>query len=220
MIRSIGFAFAFVAIATTSQARDVTMGVSDTTLDFFPHILEIVKEAYTNAGHNVITQKLPGERAIAMFKSGELDADVMRLANFRDTVPDAVPVQVTLTTLPMVAIVKSDSSFNSKADLMGKRMSSTKGVQVHVALANQLQAKASEQSNFEASVKMVAAGRADFLPATMAIAQSFIDAGLPIRVIEEPLLEIPFYTWVNSQNADLVPAVEAELNKMKEAGRF
>jgi ABC-type amino acid transport substrate-binding protein len=208
-----------LGLTSTAFARDIEIAVSDTTLDFFPHIIEIVTEAYTNAGHTLIVNKLPGERALAMFNSGELGADFMRLANFRDTAPDAIPIQVPLATLPMVAVVKSDSSFNSKADLMGKRMSSTKGIQVHKLLSQQMQSTVSEQSNFEASVKMIAAGRADFLPATLEIAQQFIDAGLPVRVVEEPLLEIPFYSWVTPANADLVPEIEAELKKLKAAGK-
>jgi ABC-type amino acid transport substrate-binding protein len=207
-------------LATVTYGKEIKTAVSDTTEDFFPHIIEIVEEAYANAGHTLNKMKLPGERSIAMFKAGELDADIMRLANFRDTVPEAIPVQVPLATLPMVAIIGADASFSSKADLMGKKMSSTKGIQVHVLIGNQMQASVSEQSNFEASAKMVAAGRADYVPATMEIAQSFMDAGLPVKVMEEPLLEIPFFTWVTPANADLVPVLEAELKKLKAAGRF
>ncbi|WP_196161121.1 ABC transporter substrate-binding protein [Reinekea sp. G2M2-21] len=208
------------ALATSAYAREYRVSTSDTTEQFFPQIIEAVAEAYANAGHTMVKTKLPGERAIAMLKAGELDGDLMRLANFRDIVPEAIPVQVPLATLPMVAIVKSDSAFNTKADLVGKRMSSTKGIQVHVLLGQQMQATVSEQSSLDASAKMIAGGRADFLPATREIAQQLIDAGMPLRIIDEPLLEIPFFTWLTPANADLVPVLEAELKKLKAAGRF
>ncbi len=67
---------------------------------------------------------------------------------------------------------------------------------------------------------MIAAGRADYLQVTQDIAKTLMDSGLPLKVISDPLLQIPFFTWVSDGNADIVPEVEAALKELKAEGRF
>ena len=219
MNKTVKFAI-FAMFSPLVFGKDIKLNAGDTIREFFPDISIVVQEAFARAGHSIDLVNIPGERAFVMFKSGELDADVMRLADFRDSVADAVPVPVVLTKLNLLALVKSDSPYTSKADLIGTRMASVRGIKVQAIIAQQMQAVVIELSNVEGSAQTIAAGRADFLPVTQEIANTLIASGLSVRVIDDPLLQIPFYTWVTSANADLVPGLEAALKELKAEGRF
>lgn len=212
--------FPLLFVSALTSADEFKVAVSETSREFFPDIIEVVSEAYERAGHTVEFMDLPGVRAGVMLGKGEIDGDVMRLANFRDTVPSAIPVEVTLTTLNIVAVVKKDSGITKNEDLVGKKIAAVRGVEVQKVVASQLNAPVTVQADFAASMKMIESGRMDFTVATTEIAEQFVGTGMALTILDEPVLQIPFYTWVSSSNADLVPDLEAALNELKAEGRF
>ncbi len=204
----------------TLSAKTIELGTSTTVETYFPGVSAAVVEAFEMAGHQVNKLLLPGERAIVMFKSSELDAEVMRLATFNEIVSDAIPVNVVLTNLELVAMVRKRSGFKSVDDLVGKRMAAERGTRVQMMVADKMNATVVQQQSIEATFKMMNAERVDFVAVTRDIGQQFIDQGYDVRLIDKPLLTIPFYVWLTKENADLLPELEKNLAALKAAGRF
>ncbi|WP_196159477.1 ABC transporter substrate-binding protein [Reinekea sp. G2M2-21] len=204
----------------TLSAKTIELGTSTTVETYFPGISSAVVEAFKMAGHQVNKLLLPGERAIVMFKTSELDAEIMRLATFDEIVSDAIPVNVVLTNLELVAMVRKRSGFETIDDLIGKRMAAERGTRVQMMVAEKMNATLVQQQSIEATFKMMSAERVDFVAVTRDIGQQLIDQGYDVRLIDKPLLTIPFYVWLTKENADLLPDIEKNLNILKAEGRF
>ncbi|MDX1342504.1 MAG: transporter substrate-binding domain-containing protein, partial [Reinekea sp.] len=105
-------------------------------------------------------------------------------------------------------------------DLVGKRMAAERGTRVQMMVADKMNATVVQQQSIEATFKMMSAERVDFVAVTRDIGQQFIDQGYDVRLIDKPLLTIPFYVWLTKENADLLPELEKNLAALKAAGRF
>ncbi len=211
---------ALTLIYAVCTARDLKLSSTETVEQYFPHISSAVVDAFRMAEHSVEKLVIPAERGIAVFKAGQVDVDIMRLANFNDIVPGAVPVPVVLTTMEVFAVVRADSPYFTKADLVGKRMAGQRGIRVFDAIGQHMNAHVTQLNSMLASVKMIASGRVDFMPITKDIAEQVQTEQMDLRIIEESLLTMPFYVWLTADNADLLPDIEKNLNILKAEGRF
>jgi len=202
------------------QAEPVKLATTDLVSTSFPEVQAVVVEAFEQAGHSVELVTLPGERALMMLKSNEVDADVMRLVNYNELVPNAVPVEVPLITLELFAIVHQESAVQRVSELRGTSMSSERGVKVAEVVAQQMNARIQYQNRIEDSVKMVQNGRVDFTVLTRPMLESLKESGYDLRALEEPVLELPYYVWLSEESAHLKPGITAQLQRMSEAGRY
>lgn len=203
----------FFIVSALSHARTVDLAVSNVTETFFPDIINRIEMAYHNLDVEINRVRVPGEQAIALFKQGLLDADVMRLEGYRQIQPNALRVNVVIAQLPIMAMVRIDSPLTHPDQLTNKQMASVRGVRSLALIADRLQINTTIQETFEQSARMVVSGRADFLAVSPNIASSLLEQGLSLRMMETPLLTLPFYHWVTPENADLIPGLEAQLKR-------
>lgn len=201
-------ALILLGLSPVLLAQSFLLSVPDTTFEHFPEIIELVTKAYELEGYQVEVILLPGERAIAMLKTNEIDGDIMRVAGFDNLAENVIRVDVVLMTEDIVALVHSDSGIQSIAELRGQDMAAVRGVRAFNELSERMDSKTILQNSFESSARMVANKRLLYTLATPRIANSLIESGLALKVLPDTVAQLPFYHWVTVKNSALVPGLE------------
>jgi ABC-type amino acid transport substrate-binding protein len=194
-----------------AHAETLTFGTNNIIKNYFPHFETIVQAATEHAGFDFKIENLPSKRSTYMLAANQIDGEIMRIEGYNQIVPNAIRVGEPIMKQNMYAIVSSNSSIDSPAELYNKTMGINLGTQAHYLIAKKYNANQVNVDDFENTMLMVAAERLDFTGVTKVIAQRLISEGAPIRMLEEPLMEIRFYIWLAEKNRHKVNQFEQSL---------
>ena len=179
----------------------------------------ILKEAYRRLGIDAEQVTLPGERALQMVNSGQYFGDVMHGAGMELIYPNLVRVPVPLLDIDVRVFTYGHTlAIADWAGLKPYRVCIRRGIKmVERATAGMDNVLAVSQYEFIFNMLKMGHCEVAVLPRSAWLeAQRLQINGL--REQDTPLQLWPSYHYVYKSHAELVPALSAQLRKMRESG--
>lgn len=179
----------------------------------------ILEQAYAAIGVEVVLVNMPGERALIESTRGAMDGEIVRTALVEQDYPQLVRVPVPLYFFSISTLVRNEPGATAPSLDETKKMHRV-GV-VRGLKATEIAVRGwtnlTVANNLETALKMLQAKRFDVLVApTEATLASMHTHKLPVDTFKlRTVMTLPTYHYLNRDNATLVPAIGAELSKLK-----
>jgi hypothetical protein len=172
------------------------------------------------AGLNYTLSREPVERAVASFRAGLYDADMLRLPQFDQVVPGAIRVDPHLLSTTVMAFSRSASlAPTSWAELGGSRVAHVRGIKaMELALAGRSGVEVT--STAEACLGMVAMQRVD-----LCLLNAERDFGPPVQVggvslHRSVLARVNLHVWVAPGQQALAQRLSAAMKAVLASGEL
>lgn len=195
----------------------ITTGPSDN-----PTIMRaklIIREMYSRLGKTIRIKYFPFARAIVTSNSGEADAELLRKAGIQKKFPNLMMVSVPIGYVEWVVFTKNkDLSVSGWESLKPYSIDyvrgvkyiedNTKGMKVHAVATT------------EQAFKKLEIGRTDVVIVELFSGKKVLNELKlnNIRIFDPPISRIPFYHYVNTRHAALVPKMEEILKQLEKEG--
>ena len=178
-----------------------------------------LKAVYGRAGLAVEFLPLPQKRSLVQAVDGLIDGDVGRIPGLEKKFPTLVRVDVKLMDLVGSAyVLKGQHLGDFRLELLETlRAGAVRGV---LWAENIMGERPLEHvNNYETLFGMLQEGRIDVALANRLSAE-YIFAGdraryAAIRRLDPPVFHVPFYHYVNTKDADIVPKLEKALRELR-----
>ena len=172
------------------------------------------------AGLRYTLAREPVERAVASFRAGLYDADMLRLAQFDQIAPGAIRVEPHLLSTTILAFSRPPSPApTSWAELGTRRVAHVRGIKaIELGLAGR--AGVELTSTAESCLGMVAMGRVDVC---LLNAERDYDAPTPVQGVtlqRSVLARVNLYVWVRPGQQALARRLSAALRAVVASGEL
>lgn len=178
-----------------------------------------LEQAYAAIGIDVVFIPMPGERALVESTRGAIDGEIVRTVLIEPDYPQLLRVPVPLYFFGISTLVRNEPGVEAPSLEQARRMPSVGVVRGLKAteIAVQGWSNLTVANNLETALKMLQAKRFDVLvAATEATLASMQTHRLPQEQFKlRTVMTMPAYHYLNRNNAALVPAIGAELAKLK-----
>ncbi len=188
---------------------------------------KVVSTAYQNLNIAVDVTLLPTKRALEASNAGDFDGEVGRVAAIEQHSPNLrrVPTPIGTYVLTPLTIKAADQNLSTIEALR------TSGLHIGTMLGmrtiiDQLPGiKVDTAVSASAVLQMLAVGRIDVAILPQGALQIF-NSALPLEARDalkdavelEPIQAAPLYHYLHKKNADLIPSVDLELQKLSRIG--
>lgn len=219
--RWIGVVVGIFLMCSASSAQDQLV-ISETDGEFIGQkvAFRVLKQAYQQAGIQIVVKDYPAERSVVSANDGSTDGVLARMAGLETKYANLVRVPVPVAYLEMVVFAKRvDFPVTGWESLRPYRITYMRGNK----LAEQHPAgmKAETVSTPEQAFKKLAADRTDVVVEARdawCLAKSADRAG--IRVLEPPLERLSTYHYLHKRHKAVVSRLEAILKQMEEQNQI
>jgi polar amino acid transport system substrate-binding protein len=182
---------------------------------------EVARDAFERVGHALEVVTLPIERALVNANAGIEDGDLYRAAGFEKDYPNLVQVPHPLIEQEFVAFaLRSDIAVRGWSDLAPYNVAYITGQKI-IERHLQGSGKALSVRDSEQLFALLASGRIDLAINNrwvgLAVAQR---AGIPVRVLEPPLLRVPMFMYLHRKHEALVQPLAAALAAARRDGTW
>lgn len=181
----------------------------------------ILAEAYRRMGLRLRVRHAPGERALQLSNSGEVDGELYRMRGIDDQFRELVPVPVELHEARFMAFMaRDDVPMASAADLRGWRVAYNRGakaVERNLPPGLHTEAAHSQSNMFE----RLGAGRFDVvIDDHLSGMLTLTRLGLKHIKARGPLFVVPLIHYVHQRHRDRVAPLTRILREMKQSGEM
>jgi polar amino acid transport system substrate-binding protein len=179
----------------------------------------VLQQAYAAIGIEVVLVSMPGERALIESTRGAMDGEIVRTALVEQDYPQLLRVPVPLYFFSISTLVRNEAGAVAPSLEDAQKMHRV-GV-VRGLKATEIAVRGWDNltvaNNVETALKMLRAKRFDVLVApTEATLASMRTHNLPDDAFKlRTVMTMPAYHYLNQKNATLIPAIGAELTKLK-----
>ena len=183
--------------------------------------MQVLKEAYAEIGIDVEYMPLPGERSLRTSNAGKVDGEVFRIANVQKRYKNLLVVPTSINVLQGIVFSKThDFRVDGWKSLEPYKI----GTQVGIKFVergtegmNRIMVDTNQQL-----FRMLDSDRVDV--AVVAYANGIKALSklklTTIRTLKPAVQEYPLYHYLHKKHADLVPLLDAELQKLHKSGRI
>lgn len=177
---------------------------------------QILREAYTRLGRNLVVHQLPGERSLVLVNEGKMDGELYRKLGLDRDYPNLVIVPVPLLTFELVVFSRGTSfALNGWESLRPYSLGFVRGNKF--AQQNTVGMKVEQVPTMQQAFDKLMKGRTDLVlghrASGMAVVHSQKLEG--ITVLEPPLASFPVYHYLNRKHEALVPRLTRVLKQMR-----
>ncbi len=208
----------YVFFALTSLgAQTVTLAGSMES----PGIRIIVDAIYTEAGIETIWADVPAKRALIMTNAGKYDGLGIQMATIEGDFSDLrrIPTALTATNIYAYAKDQSITLDNGASDLSKYKVGILRGSQIGLAVTKDMNPTIVNES--KRLLLMMDANRIDIIVGSAINTDKLLkDEGYEDKIfrIDTILLKIPLVIYVHKKNADLIPRLDAAVEKLRSSG--
>ena len=182
---------------------------------------EVLVEAYQNIGITIEIEKVPAKRSIILSNSGRVDGEVVRIKGAEKNYPNLVRVKSQIcSTASRVYVKDKKFKLNGWESLRPYKIGIIRG-HLYAEKGTQGMDVTTVNSN-DLLFKMLDRGRVDVVIAQIPDALHAISE-LKIQGIEglDPIVKsMQLYHYLHKKNSDLLPKIEAAIDKMESDGRI
>jgi len=178
----------------------------------------ILTKAYAAIGIELEIVGLPSKRALNYSNNGLLDGEVLRVKNIEHKYPNLVCIPIPLYQITASAYtINGNKSFNHFDELLQSPIAIHSGVFWEEELVKHHQHYVSRVSGTKKKFKLLSLGRVDYILSSQQRAHEVISEYFSTEKIIEvtpPIATINLYHYLNRNHQDLVPKIQAQLQKM------
>lgn len=185
---------------------------------------QVLSEAFKRIGYNLVTVRLPAERALINANRGIDDGELARVGGLQKTYPNLIQVPETFLTVDMVLYSKNYPSFtvtgwDSIASHSLAIISGWKIMEQNFAkLGNRVEIIKTDSA--EQSFSLLEKDRVDFIAYSNWSGLAYIKEHniKNITLLESPLARPEFYVYLHKKHKEIVPKLAAAIKEMKADG--
>ncbi|WP_190294842.1 substrate-binding periplasmic protein [Marinobacter sp. R17] len=178
----------------------------------------LIRDVYAELGIRIQVREVPPARARAMLRDQQVDGVIARPAGLNRQIPNAVPIEVPLTQLQLVAFARNDGvtglrqGGHYRLGLLRGVTSGLDALPVEPILTN----------TTEQLMELLARNRIDVAVDSDLVGAYFIQRnGLKdLRIVSAPLKIVPVYHYLESRHRALVPRVRKVLERLSQNGEL
>ena len=179
----------------------------------------ILEKAYAAIGISVTFVNMPGERALIESTRGGMDGEIVRTVLIEKDYPQLLRVPVPLYFFSTSTLVRNEPGATAPSLEEARKMNRVgvvRGIKATESIVSGWP-NLTVANNLETAMEMLQAKRFDVLvTATEAALAAMQDSKLAAGTFKlRTVMTIPAYHYLNQNNAALVPAIAAELAKLK-----
>jgi polar amino acid transport system substrate-binding protein len=179
----------------------------------------VMLEAYRRLGIAVEIRYLPGERAIRTVNSGDMDAELFRVAGVDGAFPNLLRIPVPIYVAEMVVFTR-DASLKVEGWKSLQPYSIGYVLGVKVIEANTTGMRVEPVNTMDQAFAKLAIGRTDVVIEDRLSGLFVLKANKleGVHVLAPPLAKVPLYHYLNKKHASLLPRLVDVLRKMEKEG--
>lgn len=178
----------------------------------------LIRDVYAELGIRIQVREVPPARARAMLRDQQVDGVIARPAGLNRQIPNAVPIEVPLTQLQLVAFARNDGvtglrqGGHYRLGLLRGVTSGLDALPVEPILSN----------TTEQMMELLARNRIDVAVDSDLVGAYFIQKnGLKdLRIVSAPLKIVPVYHYLESRHRALAPQVRRILERLSQSGEL
>ncbi|MGY3568534.1 hypothetical protein [Vibrio paucivorans] len=199
------------------RAEQLALAMSTEAYKAFEHTqsMRLALEAFTLAGHNVTIKVVPGERALRLANSGELDGDLFRQPQAVSDFPHLIPVQVPIHKAKYYVYVFSNRECPlSIDDITRLKPIGLSGLKYFELVYAKSEVGFLQVDGMKLLTDSLRKRRADFTVAPIDLFGAYdkLDGAEDFKpCFEQPLFETQSYIYLHAKHQPLIPALEAAL---------
>ncbi|WP_041915735.1 substrate-binding periplasmic protein [Pseudodesulfovibrio mercurii] len=206
--------------AKAVQARDALV-LSAAPAEPVIEGMAVLREAYARLGIQVIFRDYPARRGLAEADAGGADGEAARMGGLGSELPNLIQVRPSIVSVQGVAVTcDPDLTIRDRRDLVPLRIGVHTGLRLSDKLVQGLDRVT--QGHWDQLFHLLYLGRLDVIIGYDGIERT--QAGHPgaerLRVIRPVRWRVPLYHYLNRRHADLVPRLEAVLERMRINGEM
>ena len=181
----------------------------------------VAREAFHRIGIDIDVSMLPGDRALLNVNSGLDDGDLLRSPAVERDYPNLVRVPEKMMDFDFVAYAQNQKlHIDGFAGLKPYVVGYVAGWKIYEQKVKDYREQTSVPSLKEMFL-LLKNGRAEVVLADRWQGLwAARNAGVPVHVIEPPLVKSPMYLYLNKRHAALVPKLSGALMQMKADGTY
>lgn len=180
---------------------------------------QVMKEAFRRAGLLLQFKSLPLPRSIEAANDGDIDGDLMRIADVARLYPDLIAVPTPINRIDVAIYGATDAiRTRTRAEIAGLRIGFPRGIFVLKRYSQGM--SATEAQTMAASFEMLANARIDAVMMVYLDIETRLADGRLQGAVAWPKAwaSEPAFFYLNRRHAALVPRLDAALVQMKSEG--
>jgi len=185
---------------------------------------QVLKEAFKRIGYQLITARLPAERALINANRGIDDGDLARIGGLQKQYPNLIQVAESYLTIDLVLFTKNYpaltvTGWDSVASHSLAIISGWKILERNFAkLGNRVETIKTDSP--EQSFSLLQNDRVDFIAYSNWSGLGYIKAHniTNVKLLEPPLARPKFYVYLHKKHEEIVPQLAAAIKSMKADG--
>lgn len=210
--------FVFAAAGVHAQ-QVIKVGSTDGTKPYYPVVAAVYKEIGLTAQFVV----LPSERSLKSVESGDVDADIARVAGGIKGYQNMVETTESLMELRLLAVVKKDFKATKLAppDLKSYKLGLVRGTKMAEGLVQAMAVEASVANDIKGLLTMLSNDRFEvaLLPHSYPLS-AYPEYANTLITLQQPIITSKVVHVFNTKWADYVPKFDAVVKAMKADGRW
>ena len=222
-MRAIAYIILLIFSVNLFAKRSITLNegnATHTTLNS-QIINTIINKAYNQLGVEVKRKKLPGDRALRMANSGEIDGLNARVKMLEDRLDNLIRVDIPVTIIENVAFTKDSMiAIDGWNSLTPYSLTTVRGTKIIEKNTKGMNVKL--LTKLDQCFYMLDKDRVDLVIYDRLFGLEHISKkGLKgITIVEPPLHKIKLYHYLHKKNIDLVPDISKILKQMESSGEI
>lgn len=213
-----------VACTSLAKATEPTKSITLSTVEdaVLQQIsIEVLKQAYREIGYKVIIVRYPNERSLLTADAGQVDGEVSRIWDIRETYKNLIPIPSPVNQVNVVAFSKGKPVLNI-GQLSQSKLSCARGVKIVESLAKDNNLNCYFSSGFAQALRMLDRDRVDFalLPQVNGYAMIKDQQLINIQQASQALASEPLFHYLHKKRADLVAPLDQAIQTMQHSGRI
>lgn len=199
--------------------QKVTVGYYESAKNFLPLLTAI----YSEIGLTAEFVELPMERSLRSVDSGEIDADIGRVAGSLKDYPNAMESTESVLDLHLQAVVKKDFKQDklSPADLKAYKLGFVRGAKMAEGFVKTLGVQADQPNTLPSLLQMVANDRVEVaLNVSSTPLAQFPEFDGKLITLKQPLHTTRVVHVMNKKWAAMLPKFDSAIRAMKADGRM
>jgi polar amino acid transport system substrate-binding protein len=208
--------------AVKGPGSELRLGTNRFVYELMPQVAAITAQGFERAGLKVALMDLPPERSLLYASQGVLDGELWRGHFDSSEHASLIKVDVPLATLFFYPYVRLQQACMEQPEQLKDRSSiGIHGLHYFKLLKEMGIHYAHEAPNTVSGLKMLAAGRADFivLPDYVVPALEKATEVKVKRCLEEPILSIQLFTFLHERHRTLIPVLEKAYREILSEGK-
>lgn len=214
---AIALALGAALVASGAGAAPLTIGRVDNNSPLSEAAMHVLGEAFARAGLEPPRYRaLPAQRSVELAHDGELDADLMRIADVGRRYPNLIALRTPIARVDVAVYGRRPLDGCTRADIAHLRIGIRRGLFVLTKATAGL--AVTEAPNDEAVFDMLAGGRFDAAILVHVDTDEAARARPGLRRWPYAWASEPLYFWLHRRHAALAPRLDAALAAMQRDG--